>query len=68
VREVVQAVRRNLKVAWTKPHRDNVKAGVQSAVKMVLRRKGVKADQFDFILNRVMEQAKALYSEWPMVA
>jgi len=27
----------------------------------------VKADQFDFILNRVMEQAAALYSEWPMV-
>jgi hypothetical protein len=26
-----------------------------------------KADQFDFILNRVMEQAAALYSEWPMV-
>ena len=68
VREVVQAVRCNLKVDWTKPHRDNVKAGVQSAVKMVLRRRGVKADQFDFILNRVMEQAAALYSEWPMVA
>lgn len=28
-----------------------------------------KANQFDFILNRVMEQAAAaLYSEWPMVA
>lgn len=40
VREVVQAVRHNLKVDWTKPHRDSVKAGVQSAVKMVLRRKG----------------------------
>jgi len=39
VREVVQAVRHNLKVDWTKPHRDSVKAGVQSAVKMVLRRK-----------------------------
>jgi hypothetical protein len=25
-----------------------------------------KADQFDFILNRVMEQAVALYSDWPM--
>ena len=27
-----------------------------------------KADQFDFILSRVMEQAAALYSDWPMVA
>lgn len=68
VREIVQAVRRNLKVDWTRPHRDSVKAGVQSAVKMVLRRRGVKADQFDFILNRVMEQAVALYADWPMVA
>jgi hypothetical protein len=41
---------------------------VQSADKMVLRRKGVKADQFDFILNRMVEQSAALYSEWPMVA
>jgi len=27
-----------------------------------------KADQFDFILNRVMEQSAVLYSEWPMIA
>ena len=27
-----------------------------------------RAEQFDFILGRVMEQAAALYSEWPMVA
>jgi hypothetical protein len=55
-------------VDWTNQHRDSVKAGVQSVVKMVLRRKGVKADQFDFILNRMMEPAAALHSEWPMVA
>lgn len=68
VREVVQAVRNNVKVDWTKPHRENVKAGVAASVKNVLRRKGVKADQFDFILSRVMEQAAALYEEWPLVA
>ncbi len=66
VREIVEAVRRNLKVDWTKPHRDNVKAGVKVAVRMVLPRKGIKADQSDFILARVMEQAEALYAEWPM--
>lgn len=68
VREVVQSVKRNLKVDWTKPHRENVRAGVLAAVKMVLRRKGIRAEQFDFILKRVMEQAEALYESWPMVA
>jgi hypothetical protein len=53
---------------WTKPHRDSIKVAVQSGVKLVLRRKRVKPDEFDFILNRVMEQAAALYSEWPIVA
>jgi len=68
VRDVVQAVKRHLKVDWTKPHRQNVKAGVVAAVKMVLRRKKIKAKQFDFILNRVMKQAEALYEDWPMAA
>ena len=68
VRDVVQAVKRNLKVDWTKPHREDVKAGVMAAVKMTLRRKGIKAEQFEFILNRVMEQATALYENWPIAA
>jgi type I restriction enzyme R subunit len=68
VREIFQAVKRNLKVDWTKPHRQDVKAGVVAAVKMVLRRKKIKADQFDFILNRVIKQAEALYEDWPMAA
>jgi len=55
-------------VDWTKPHRENVKASVMSAVKKVLRRKGIKAEQFNFILNRVMEQAVALYEDWPIAA
>ena len=68
VRDVVQAVKHNLKVDWTKPHRENIKAEVRALVKRVLRRKGIKAEQFDFILNRVMEQAEALYEDWPMFA
>jgi len=68
IRDIVQAVKRNLKVDWTKPHRQDVKAGVVAAVKMVLRRKKIKAKQFDFILNRVMKQAEALYEDWPMAA
>ncbi len=68
VRDVAQAVKRNLKVDWTKPHRENVKAGVQTAVKNTLRRKKIKAEQFEFILRRVMEQAEALYADRPIAA
>jgi type I restriction enzyme, R subunit len=68
VRDVVETVKRNLKVDWTKPHRDNVKANVQAAVKLVLRRRQVRGDHFQFILNRIMEQAEARYEDWPMVA
>ena len=68
VREVVQAVRNNLRVDWTKPHRADVRAGVMASVKMVLRRKRVRREQLDFILSRVMEQAEALYEGWPVAA
>ena len=68
VREIVQVVKRNLKVDWAKPHRQNVKAGVVAVVKMILRRKKIKAQQFNFILNRVMKQAEALYEDWPLAA
>lgn len=66
VRDVVQAVKRNLKVDWTKPHREDMRAGVMAAVKMVLRRKGIRAEQSEFVLNRVIEQATALYENWPV--
>ena len=65
MREIVQAVQDNLQVDWTKPHREAVKASIVSAVKMVLRRRGVRKKHFQFILNRVMEQAEALYADWP---
>ena len=42
IHDVVQTIKRNLKVDWTAPHRDDVKAGVRSAVRRVLRRKGVE--------------------------
>lgn len=68
VRDVVQAVKRNLKVDWTKPHRESVKASVQAEVKMVLRRRGVRSEQFQFILNSIMKQAEAMYEDWPIAA
>lgn len=68
VREIVQAVRKNLKVDWTLPHRENIKSEVRAAVKMVLRKRKIKAEEFDFILGRIMEQAEALYENYPVAA
>ncbi len=68
VHDVVRAIKDNLKVDWTEPHRENVQAAIRSAVKQVLRRRGVKRKDFYSILPLVMEQAVALYQDWPLVA
>ena len=68
IHAVVQSIKRNLKVDWTEPHREDVKAGVRAAVKVVLRKQGVKPQDFDPIVSRVMEQAEALYADWPQAA
>ena len=68
VHEVVQAIKRNLKVDWTEPHRDDVKAAITTAVKRVLRREGVREEDFDPFITRFMEQAQALYADWPLAA
>jgi type I restriction enzyme R subunit len=68
IRDVVQAVKRNLKVDWTKPHREDVKAGVRAAVKAVLRKRGVKKELLDALTDKVIVQAEALFREWPLAA
>ena len=37
IHEVVQVIKRTVKVDWTEPHRDDVKAAVRAAVRRVLR-------------------------------
>lgn len=68
VREVVVAIRANLKVDWTKAHRRDVYASVESAVKRVLRRRRIKGEAFGFLHRRLMQQAEAAYAEWPLAA
>jgi type I restriction enzyme R subunit len=68
VRDVVAAVRKNLHVDWTQPHRSNVHAAVESAVSQVLRKRGIKGEQFAFLRQRLMKQAEASYGEWPLAA
>jgi type I restriction enzyme, R subunit len=66
IHDVVGTIKRNLKVDWTEPHRSDVKAAVQAAVKRVLRRRGVRAEDFDPFLTYVLSQAEALYADWPV--
>jgi type I restriction enzyme R subunit len=61
VKDIVKSVKANLKVDWTKAHREDVQAGVRSAVRRVLTRRKVDRSQFDRILGDVMVQAVALY-------
>lgn len=68
IHDVVQTIKRNLKVDWTEPHRDDIKATVRSAVKRVLRGRKIKPEDFDKFLAFVMEQAEALYADWPLAA
>jgi hypothetical protein len=61
-------VKKNLKVDWTEPHREDVKAAVRAAVRRVLRRRGVKEEDFEPFLVRIMEQTEVLYGNnyWVM--
>ena len=66
IRDVVQTVKKNLKVDWTQPHREDVKAGVRAAVKTVLRKRGVAKERLDTLTDKVIVQAEALFKEWPL--
>ena len=69
IRDVVQAVKKNLKVDWTKPHREDVKAGVHATVKTVfLRETRGKKRTAGRPPGKVIVQAEALFSEWPLAA
>lgn len=68
IHEVVQTIKGNLKVDWTEPHRDDVKAGVRVAVRRILRRRNVKASDFKPFIDSFLEQAVALYKDWPVAA
>jgi hypothetical protein len=68
IHDVVQVVKRTVKVDWTEPHRDDVKAAVRAAVRRVLRARDVKADDLEPLMTALMAQAEALYADWPLAA
>ncbi len=58
VHDVVQTIKKNLKVDWTEPHRGDVRAAFCTAVKRVLRRRNVQPEDFEPFIERFMAQAK----------
>lgn len=67
VHDVVQTIKRQLKVDWAEPHRDSVRAEIRAAVKRVLRRKdGIRDEDIETILQRLIEQAEASFRDWPL--
>ncbi|MBC8063329.1 MAG: DUF3387 domain-containing protein, partial [Chlorobia bacterium] len=68
IHDVVQAIRRNLKVDWTEPHRDAVYAEIRASVKRVLRQRGVRAEDLEPLCERLIEQARVVFANWPMAA
>jgi len=66
IHDVVRTVKSNLKVDWTEPHREDVKATVRAAVKRVLRRKNVRQEDLEPFLGYILQQAEALYADWPV--
>ncbi len=66
--KAIKAIKANLKIDWTEPHREDAYAGVKASVKRVLLREGVEPEDFGTILPFVMKQAEAMYREWPLAA
>jgi type I restriction enzyme R subunit len=68
VHDVVQVIKNNLKVDWTQPHREDVKAGIRSAIKRVLRTRNVTVEDFEPLIKSIMTQAESMYADWPGAA
>jgi hypothetical protein len=68
VHDVVQTLKKNLKVDWNEPHRQQVFAAIRAAVRRTLQRRGVQPEHLEPITARVMEQAAATFANWPVLA
>jgi type I restriction enzyme R subunit len=64
--DIVQTIKRNLKVDWTEPHRQDVQAAVRAAVRRVLKRRKVHEKDLEPFLGSILVQAEALYADWPL--
>jgi type I restriction enzyme R subunit len=68
IRDVVHVIKGNVKVDWTEPHRDDVKAAIRAAVRLVLRRREVREEDLEPFVLGLMMQAEASFRNWPLAA
>jgi type I restriction enzyme, R subunit len=68
IHDVVQTLKKNLKVDWAAPHRQQVYSAIRAAVQRTLQRRGVQPEHLEPITTRVMEQAAATFKDWPTLA
>jgi type I restriction enzyme R subunit len=61
-RELVETVRKNVKIDWT--IRENVRAQLRVLVKRILRKHGYPPDKQEKATQTVLEQAEVLCGEW----
>ena len=61
-RELVETVRKNVKIDWTV--RENVRAQLRVLVKRILRKHGYPPDKQEKATQTVLEQAEVLCGEW----
>ena len=67
VHRVVLTLKQNLKVDWTEPHRDSVKAAIRSAVRRALRHvDGIRDEDIEPIAARLLAQAESTFRDWPL--
>jgi type I restriction enzyme R subunit len=68
IHDVVHTVKNNLKVDWTKPHREDVKATVRAVMRRELRQRDVRQEDLEPFLGYILDQAKEIYADWPLSA
>ena len=68
VHKVVQAMKKEFRVDWTNPHRQDVFSKVNLAVKMVLMKENITGEQLSFLTKAIVKQAEEQYGGWPMDA
>ena len=61
-RELVEAVRKNVKIDWTL--REDVRAALRVIVKRILRNHGYPPDKQEKATRTVLEQAELLSEDW----
>ena len=67
-RQVLDLVQKTLDSITDALAKGDVKAGVRTAVKTVLRKRGVKPEHLKALTRQVIIQAEAMFKEWPLAA